>query len=233
MGTATSFLENLEWRRAEKHFGGGSVDTTAVLHAIIQSPSSFGLQPYKIVVVKDKQIKETLKAASFGQAQVSECDTLLIFCARSDITERMEEYLTATGNESMRDMLTGFVSRLADPLGWATRQVYIALGFGLAAAAEQRIASCPMEGFMPEKVKTILSLPDNLVPCVLLALGEKSEQEQGLPRFRFPETDLILRIGSQEQTQEEEQDKEEEQEKEQEKEQEEDKEPIQEVNKEE
>jgi len=196
MGTATSFLENLEWRRAEKHFGGGSVDTTAVLHAIIQSPSSFGLQPYKIAVVKDKAIQEQLQAASFGQAQVSECDTLLVFCARSDIPTRVEEYLVATGNESMRDMLTGFVGRLADPLGWATRQAYIALGFGLAAAAEQRIASCPMEGFQPQTVKTILSLPDNLVPCVYLALGEKSEQEQTSPRFRFPETDLILQIGS-------------------------------------
>ena len=57
MGTNQSFLENLEWRRAVKHFGEGEVDSSAVLRAMINAPSSFGLQPYKVVAVRNKDIK--------------------------------------------------------------------------------------------------------------------------------------------------------------------------------
>ncbi len=186
-----SFTSSLEWRRAVKHFGSGEVDTKPILEAMINAPSSFGLQPYKIVAVTNKEIKETLKPLSYNQGQVTECHTLFILCARTDVEVRAEEYLKVTGAETMRGMLMGFLSYLPDKTAWAAKQAYIALGFGLAAAAEHKIASCPMEGFNGAEVAKVLSLPSTLVPVVYLAVGEATEEDGTYPRFRFPESDLV------------------------------------------
>ena len=192
MGMNQSFTSSLEWRRAVKHFGTGDVDATPVLNAMINAPSSFGLQPYKIVAVTNKELKEKLKPVSYNQAQVTECNTLFILCARTDVEVRAEEYLKATGAEGMRDMLMGFVGYLPDKTAWAAKQAYIALGFGLAAAAEHKIASCPMEGFNSAEVTKILELPANLVPVVFLAVGEATDEDGTYPRFRFSESDLVM-----------------------------------------
>ncbi len=189
-----SFTSNLEWRRAVKHFGTGEVDVTPVLQAMLHAPSSFGIQPYKIVSVSNKDLKEKLKPVSYNQPQVTECQTLFILCARTDVEVRAEEYLKATEDvtRGMRDMLMGFVGYLPDKTAWAAKQAYIALGFGLAAAAEYKIASCPMEGFNGAEVSKILELPENLIPVVYLAVGEAIEEDGTYPRFRFSESDLVM-----------------------------------------
>lgn len=192
MGMNQSFTSNLEWRRAVKHFGSGDVDVSPIVEAMVNAPSSFGLQPYKIVAVTNKEIKEKLKPVSYNQGQVTECHTLFILCARSDVEARAEEYLKATGAESMRGMLMGFLSYLPDKTAWAAKQAYIALGFGLAAAAEHKIASCPMEGLQSAEVAKILELPPNLVPVVYLAVGEAIEEDGTYPRFRFSTSDLVV-----------------------------------------
>jgi nitroreductase len=190
----SSFLSNLEWRRAVKHFGNNSVDTRPIIHAITNAPSSFGLQPYKVIAVRNPELKKQLRAVSYDQAQVTECDTLFVFCARNNLLERAEEYLQKTGAEMIREMLTGFISYIPDKAAWSARQAYIALGFGLAACAELQIPSCPMEGFTASEVHRILGLNDTLVPCVMLAVGSAAENDgisSATPRFRFEESDLI------------------------------------------
>jgi nitroreductase len=192
MSSNQSFLENLEWRRAVKHFGEGDVDTTKVIRAMVNAPSSFGVQPYKILAVTNKEMREQLRAVCYNQSQITECHTLFVLCARKNVKERAEQYIKETGAESLREMLMGFVGYMPDPVEWAKRQAYIALGFGLAACAEQKIASCPMEGFNTQEVSRILTLEDTLVPCVLLAVGTSTEKEGTVyPRFRFSETDLV------------------------------------------
>lgn len=193
MNNSPSFLDNLEWRRAVKHFGSGDVDIEPIIRAMTNAPSSFGLQPYKILVVQNKQLKEKLQEVSYNQPQVIECHTLFIVCARKDVEARAEEYLKVTEGTTrgMRDMLMGFIGYLPDKLAWATRQAYIALGFGLAAAAEAKIASCPMEGFNSAGVSKILELPEHLHPAVYLAVGAATENDGTYPRFRFPESDLV------------------------------------------
>ena len=192
MSSPQSFLENLEWRRAVKHFGEGEVDTSKVIKAMVNAPSSFGVQPYKVLAVSNKDLRAQLREVCYNQAQITECHTLFVLCARKNVKERAEQYIQETGAEMMRDMLMGFLSYLPDPVEWAKRQAYIALGFGLAACAEQRIASCPMEGFNAQEVSRILNLDETLVPCVLLAVGTFIEKEGTVyPRFRFSETDLI------------------------------------------
>jgi len=187
----SSFLSNLDKRRAVKHFAPGSVDTKHISRAIINAPSSFGLQPYKIIAVTNQPKKLALRAVSFNQAQVEECHILFVFCALKDVEKRMEEYISATKAEDMRTMMKGFLDATPDKVDWAKRQAYIALGFGLAAAAETQMASCPMEGFIPDKVAEILELDTNLVPCAFLAVGEHAGGDDS-PRFRFD--DLITEI---------------------------------------
>lgn len=191
MSSSQSFLENLEWRRAVKHFGEGDVDIAPIVKAMVNAPSSFGLQPYKIIAVQNQEIKEKLKPISYGQAQVTECHTLFVLCARKDVEARANEYIQATGAEALREMVMGFLSYLPDKTAWAAKQAYIALGFGLAACAEQKIASCPMEGFNSAEVAKVLSLPDTLQPVVYLAVGNSASQDGTYPRFRFPESDLV------------------------------------------
>lgn len=187
----SSFLENLEWRRAVKHFGTEKVEISPIIKAIVNAPSSFGLQPYKVITVNDNELKQKIRPVAYDQPQITECSTLFVFCACNDIQERAEEYLQTSGAEGVRDMLMGFIQYLPDKTGWAMRQAYIALGFALAACAELKIPSCPMEGFNSSSVSNILGLPDNLVPCVMLAVGSKAEDDGTWPRFRFPETNLI------------------------------------------
>lgn len=186
-----TFLNNLEWRRAVKHFGNSPVDISSIVKAIVNAPSSFGLQPYKVIAVRNPELKKRLRAVSFDQSQITECDTLFVFCARTDLNERAEEYMKETGAESMREMLMGFISYLPDKSAWSARQAYIALGFALAACAELKIPSCPMEGFSASEVHSILGLPDMLVPCVLFAVGSGTENDGAWPRFRFNKSDLI------------------------------------------
>ena len=196
MGMNQSFTSSLEWRRAVKHFGSGDVDVTPIVEAMVNAPSSFGLQPYKIIAVTNKELKEKLKPVSYNQSQVAECHTLFVLCARTDVEKRAEEYLEATDGvkRGMKDMLMGFVGYLPDKTAWAAKQAYIALGFGLAAAAEHKIASCPMEGFNGTEVAKILELPSNLVPVVFLAVGEATNEDGTYPRFRFSESDLVQKV---------------------------------------
>ena len=195
----SSFLKNLEWRRAVKKFvPGPPIDTKPIEDAIVATPTSFGLQPYKVIAVRDPVVKEKLRAVSYGQPQVSDCDTLFVFCARTDVMARAEEYLKATGAEGVRGMLMGFLNAkeangVNTQVVWAEHQAYLALGFALAAAAEAKIASCPMEGFNSKDAWSILQLgQENLWPVAYLAVGHAVEGDDGTyPRFRFPAADLI------------------------------------------
>jgi len=190
----SSFLDNLTWRRAVKHFSPGSVDTEQIKQAIINSPSSFGLQPYTVIVVENQDIKKKLRGVCFDQAQIEECSSLFVFCAFRDIDNRIEEFLTRTKAEYLRPIMARFFDNLPDKLAWCQNQVHIALGFGLAAAAEKKITTCPMEGFIPNKVAEILGLDDNLVPSVLLAVGKEGDNSKLPPRFRFNRDELIIEV---------------------------------------
>ena len=189
-----SFLDNLTWRRSVKNFSPGSVDTEPIKQAIINSPSSFGLQPYTVIVVENQDIKKKLREVCFDQAQIEECSSLFVFCAFCDVESRIEEYLTRTKAEHLRPIMARFFDNLPDKLAWCKHQAYIALGFGLAAAAEKKITTCPMEGFIPGKVAEILGLDDNLVPSVLLTVGKEGDNSKLPPRFRFNRDELITKV---------------------------------------
>jgi nitroreductase/dihydropteridine reductase len=199
-----SFLGNLEWRRAVKHFATPTpdappLDITPLLTAARAAPTCFGLQPFKIIVVENAEAKERLAPVCYNQPQIKECTHLLVFCARNDLEVRLEEYVVATGTpDAGKAMIENMLSHLSHPVHWAKHQAYIALGFALAAATEAKIATCPMEGFDPSGVSAALDLPHTLVPAVLLAVGHESSAPDATPypRFRFPESDLIQHVST-------------------------------------
>lgn len=181
-----TFLGNLEWRRAVKHFADGPVDTGPIEKAVIAAPSSFGLQPYKVIIVTDKEKKAVLYTASYNQTQVEECHSLMVFCALKDIDKRIQEYVDQTGLPA--ETIVNFMKGVPDKVAWAKQQTTIALGFALAAAAEKKITTCPMEGFEPLKVSKILELDSNLIPVAFLAVGLPDLKEEITPKFRFSDT---------------------------------------------
>lgn len=203
-----TFLANLKWRRSEKHFAPGWVNIKPIENAIINTPSSYGMQPYHVFVVVDKELLAKLSPACYNQTQINDCHALFIFCVYTDLEARMEQYIDQTDGEKKRESILNYMNALPTAIGWAKQQAYIALGYGLAAASELKIASCPMEGFMPPKVAKVLKLKDDLEPCVLLAVGrhvslgpinkkereafkEKIKDYKLEPRFRFK--DIIER----------------------------------------
>lgn len=189
----STFLTNLDWRRAVKKFAPGAVDYEPILKAIQSAPSSFGVQPYKVIILTNKLLKQDIKPHCFDQAQITDCDVLLVFCAIKNVDARVDEFIKESDSEAMRPMITGFLANIPDKVEWARKQAYLALGFALAAATELKIASCPMEGFMVDKVAEILATDPNYIPSVFLALGRQDTEEQFKPRFKFP-TDTLFHL---------------------------------------
>src|SRR3989338_6035683 len=185
-----SFLSQLEWRFATKKFDPSkrvsSENLEKILTAIRMDPSSYGLQPYHVLVITNPELRIKLREKSFGQPQVTDASHLLVFCTRTDGMERIDRYveLASGGDSDKAESLQGYAEIMRNDVGkkspeqfksWADRQTYIALGFALAACAELEIDSTPMEGFEPKAFDDLLKLPDYLKTVVLLPIGYRAE----------------------------------------------------------
>lgn len=207
-------LGALTWRRAVKVFNPEKVippDTLAALEqALVLSASSFGLQPYRFIVVRDKTIRERLLPHAYGQRQVVEASHLVIFAARTNVTEtEIDEYIQLIGRvrgvstDSLRDyrqmMIDSILSEEFKPIvrHWTARQAYIALGNLLTSAALLGVDACPMEGFEPAGFDSVLGLTDQgFTAVVMCALGYRSDADEysKTAKVRFPSAVLIRRI---------------------------------------
>lgn len=196
-----SFLEHLDWRRAEKNFDPNyqlpEEHLTKILEAAHMAPSSFGLQPYHIYVVQNPEIKAQLREKGYNQAQFTDASAVLVFTTIDNLDQRITDYMKLLGgNEQLEQMMRGFIAALPNEhaqRAWSARQAYIALGFALAAAAELEVDSCPMEGFDKEAFDQILNLPSDRKTVVTLNLGKRKE-EPAHPKVRFPNSDLFTKI---------------------------------------
>ena len=204
----TQFLDQLQWRQATKAFDKAQPVSESqlgtVLKAVQFAPTSFGLQPFYVKVVKDEATMQALQAAGWGQAQFTTATAVLVFVARTDVHARIEEYFTGAsgGNAQVRASLAGYEEMMKGWAAnqtpetfkvWAQKQAYIALGFGLAACAELGIDSCPMEGFDPAAFDKILKVPAGHFSSVVLAVGNRTDAKP-LPKFRFPLADIAREI---------------------------------------
>jgi nitroreductase / dihydropteridine reductase len=189
-----SLIKDLNWRYATKNMNGKKVSEkklNIILDAINLAPSSYGLQPFKVLVVKSKSLKAKLGAAAYNQPQVTNSSHVLVFAVPATITEAdvvaFLSNLSATRGvpmdklEGYKNMMLGTVNGLTPEHQqiWAAKQAYIALGFGLAAAAEQKIDACPMEGFDRDGFDKILGLAKKgLKSAVILPIGFRHEDDK-------------------------------------------------------
>lgn len=199
-------LERLQWRCAVKKFDPARkvpADVWSTLEqAVALSPSSFGLQPWKFIVVQDPAIRAKLREKAWNQSQVTDASHLLVLARRTNVDrayiqsyiDRIAEVRGAT-QESLagfRDMMVNFVEKPSpgfDPNVWASRQVYIALGVFLSACALMGVDACPMEGFDAAAFDEILGLRQKgLATNVLAAVGYRASDDwaSSLAKVRFP-----------------------------------------------
>jgi len=213
--TSSTFNENLRWRYAVKKFDPSKVVPDATVDQILDagnlSASSFGLQPYKFVVVRDQAIQDRLVSSSWNQNQIAEASHLVVIAIRTDIGEKYivdyvdmiesQRDMTTGSLGPYRDMMLGFVGKLDAGAReeWATKQAYIALGSLLTACANLEVDSCPMEGFLPNEYDEILKLTDHQLKSVLvLPIGYRAEddQHQHYKKVRKPLEEMVVRIGN-------------------------------------
>lgn len=195
-----SYLDQLNWRYATKRYNGQPVPAEAlenILEAIRLAPSSLGLQPFEVLLIEDRAIREKLAPAAFNQPQILESGALLVFAAWKSVTAaQVDAYINnmAAIREVPVSSLHEFKSMIETAVSaktpeqlfqWNARQAYIALGFATAAAALEKIDSTPMEGFNPAAVDEILGLAQKGTSAVLLlALGFRDEEKDKLARAR-------------------------------------------------
>jgi len=209
-----TLLAQLQWRYATKGFDPArkisDADWATLEKALILSPSSYGTQPYKFVVITDVATREKLVPVSWGQKQPIDCSHYVVLAAREKNTEEnMNRYIALMANirgttpealEPFRKILLGDLvngARGKISLEWATRQAYIALGNFMTAAALIGIDTCPMEGIDPAKYDEILGLPAlGFRTAVAVAAGYRAAADKyaAAPKVRFPAEELIIRV---------------------------------------
>ncbi len=208
-----TILEKLNWRYATKHYDAtkkiSAEDWATLEQSLILAPSSFGLQPYKFLVIENQEIREKLKPAAWGQTQITDASHLVVFAHKKTLTDAdIEHYVDrivevrGVERETMTDyenVMKGSAKKAVDGgyvEVWNSRQAYIALGFLLETAALLNIDATPMEGFDAAQFNEILGLTDYSA-VVVAAVGYRDSEKDwlaNLPKVRFPEDELIVRI---------------------------------------
>src|SRR3989344_363914 len=212
MENKNSFIDALNWRYATKKFDSAKKisekDLNELLESARLSASSFGLQPWKFVVVEDKNLREKLKGEGFGQPQITDASHLIVLCSIRNLDEKyIKRYIEHVAKirgisvdalKGSEDMMVGFAKQLGKQamLEWTKKQTYIALGTLLSACALKKIDASPMEGFNPEKFDEILGLEKlGLASAVLCAVVYRSEKDetQHQKKVRFEMKDIVIK----------------------------------------
>ena len=192
-----NLIDKLQWRYATKKMDPAKAvppeKVDQILEAIRLTASSSGLQPYQVLVITNKEVREQIKPIANGQSQITDCSHLLIFAAWDnytaerinnafDMTEKIRNFTSESGTAYRQMLLKAYPARDAEiNFTHAAKQAYIGLGTALIAAAEAEVDSTPMEGFDPQALDTILNLKEKgLRSVVMLPLGYRKADEDWL-----------------------------------------------------
>jgi nitroreductase len=209
--TTQQLLAALEWRYATKVFEPGKKIPAgtwqALERALVLSPSSYGLQPYRFLLINDPAKRAELLSHSWNQKQVVDCSHYIVFTARTKMTGAdVDQFvalvsrtrkLPAESLGSFRSMMIGDLvngPRSKTAHEWATRQAFIALGNLLTSAAVLGVDACPMEGFVPAEYDRVLGLENSdYASVVCCALGYRSANDKyaSLVKVRYDKADLV------------------------------------------
>lgn len=196
-----SLLDKLRWRYATKKMDSTKTVPTEkveeILEAVRLTASSSGLQPYELIVITNKDVREKIKAIANNQTQVTDCSHLVIFAAWDDytaqrindafdMTEAVRNFKNDAGVAYRQMLLKNYPARGPEVnFTHAAKQAYIGLGTALIAAAEVGVDSTPMEGFDPKALDEILNLKEKgLRSAVMLTLGYRKEDEDWLVKLK-------------------------------------------------
>lgn len=187
-----NLIDVLNWRYAAKRMTGEKIPD-AVLEQILESirlaPTSYGLQPFGVTVVENKDLINEIYEKACPQVVLLQCSQLLIFRARQTIDEDLvngyiDDLITArNATDEDVSMARKKIANIQNDtsynrLSWAMRQAYIALGYATFAAAKLGIDSTPIEGFNPKALNEVLGIDlDKEEAVVMLALGYRDEEE--------------------------------------------------------
>jgi len=211
VSSSQSLLEQLHWRYATKQFNPDkTIDDTiwdALEDSLVLTPSSYGLQPWLFLVIKDPDIKAQLQPLSWNQSQITECSHLVVFAIRKNLTAAdVDRFIESTATtrdvsveslSSYRDMIVSDVvygPRSFQVNEWAARQAYIALGNFMTSAAVLGVDTCPLEGIEPAGYDKVLNLqPEGFATVVACAAGYRSEADKyaELKKVRYPKSEVL------------------------------------------
>jgi nitroreductase len=212
--TSEQLLDRLNWRYATKQFDSNNKinaqDWATLEDALLLTPSSGGLQPWKFIVVTDPAVRAKLLPASYGQAQITDASHLVVFAAKKNFSEAdVDAFINHAASargvsvESLapfRGMLVGgIVQAMDEPArdAWARNQAYIALGNLLTSAALLGIDACPMEGFDRAQYDEILGLnKQGFASAVIATVGYRaaSDQYAAAPKVRFAKEQIFAHV---------------------------------------
>ncbi len=195
------FLEAMNYRHACKLFDGEKIpaeDLEFILEAGRLSPSSFGIEQWKFVVVQNQGLKEAIEKVSWNQKQISTCSDLLVILARKDVRSRdvyTQKQLSRLGlapeaYQGFLGVYKGWVDGRDDHTieMWSEKQCYIAAGNMMSAAAFIGIDSCPIEGFDSKKVDALLEIDTSVYQSALvIPFGYRAGEQRGKHRLSFEE----------------------------------------------
>lgn len=203
----------LEWRYATKKFDPArrvsDADLKILMESVRLAPTSFGLQPFRLLNVTTPEMREKLVAASWGQHQVQDASHLLVFATLIKMDAAyVDRFINLTcqtrgvGPENLEgyaNMMKGFLQGLSPERlrDWASKQAYIASGFLMETAALLKIDCCPMEGFVAEQCDTILGLTaKGLTTALLCPVGYRASDDHHAEaaKVRIPASEMVITI---------------------------------------
>ena len=211
--TTDQLLASLSWRYATKKFDPALTipDDTwdAIEDSMVLTPSSFGLQPWKFIVIRDAGVRANLSVESWRQPQVTDSSHYVVLTARTDLTatdidawlERMTSVQGSTleAVAPLKGMIQGFAQSMSHEArhAWNIRQAYIVLGQLMTTAALLGIDACPMEGISAEGYDKILGLEGSgYATVVACALGYRAADDKyaAIPKARFEKSRVITHV---------------------------------------
>ena len=206
-----NILDALEWRYAVKKFDDKASLTEQQILEVKKvfnlSASSYGLQPYKMIVVQNPELKEKLVPASFGQQQISQSAAILVFAVRTDFgMDYIDQFFKDMSTkrqiplenlEGYKNFMKGsFANKSEDEISsWATKQVYLTMGHMLASLAALQIDACPMEGLDPQAYDKILDLEaKQLKTIVAMPIGMRAPDDTSATALKVRKdlSDIII-----------------------------------------
>jgi len=210
---STNIIEKLKWRYATKKFDASKKLSEAKLNVLIESfnltATSYGLQPIKMVVIGNADVKQKLVSITMNQEQVNNSSHVLVICteAKMDATFIKDNFnLVEETRKTPRAILDPFEAFIVDEFSeksktdvdtWMAKQAYLALGNLLTVCALEDIDSCPIEGFEPEEYDKLLNLTTlGLKSVLVLAVGFRADDDifSGLEKVRRGIEEVVIKI---------------------------------------